>query len=415
MPEVIVLAKSTVKRPINWFRKTSKKKKILTIAALVIFLLIVLPSIFRKGSTEGYTMAKVEKSDIVAIVTESGNVTSGNNSPIYSPTNGIIDSISVQNGDSVTEGQELFVVKSTASEQEKQAAYATYLTAKATLDAAKSNLNVLRSDMYAKWKTYQDMATNSTYENEDGSPDTQQRLAAEFQIVQDNWVAAEAKYKDQQTAINQAQAQVNSSWLLYQATQNATVTAPVDGTVANLSVSVGNTVEAKSLTVSTTPVLSLSDFGVIEVMLSLNELDVVKVKPGQEVTIDVNAVDDKVYKGRISRVDSIGTNIQGVMQYKTFVTITNPDGRLKSGLSADADIVTEKVQDVLSVPNAAVKPYKGGRAVRILDPKSNKLIYKPVEIGVRGKDRTEILSGIEEGQQVIVALPNDQIKRQSLF
>ena len=82
-------------------------------------------------------------------------------------------------------------------------------------------------------------------------------------------------------------------------------------------------------------------------------------------------------------------------------------------MSADATIITKTLEDVLSVPSSSVKPYQGGRAVRIM--KNNKIAYLPVKIGVRGKSKTEIISGISQGQEVITALSNEQIKRPGLF
>ena len=78
-------------------------------------------------------------------------------------------------------------------------------------------------------------------------------------------------------------------------------------------------------------------------------------------------------------------------------------------------IITEKLTNVLTVPNSAVKPYKGGRAVRVVDKKSKEgFKYVPVEIGLKGKDKTQILSGIKEGQEVITVVSNEKAK-QSLF
>ena len=103
------------------------------------------------------------------------------------------------------------------------------------------------------------------------------------------------------------------------------------------------------------------------------------------------------------------------MQYNAYVTILNADAQIRSGMTADVTITTKKRRDVLTVPNSSVKPYKGGRAVRVLDEKTKEVTYIPVEIGIRGKDRTEIIKGISEGTGVITALPNDQIERPSLF
>ena len=82
------------------------------------------------------------------------------------------------------------------------------------------------------------------------------------------------------------------------------------------------------------------------------------------------------------------------------------------GLTADVDITVAVMDNILLVPSSAVKPYEGGRAVRVVGDKGD-IEYMPVEVGIRGNGSTQRLSGIDEGTQVIVALKNEQVERQS--
>lgn len=402
------------KKLLRWFLKLSWKKKI-----IVIVLLIVLVSIFvnqiESDPTQGITLAKAQKEDITETVTETGNISANGSIQVFSPTNGVTTEVYVKNGDTVTEGQNLLTIESSATQQEQSSAYSNYLAAVAALNSAQSNLNVLRADMYSNWDRFRNLATNDTYETGDGAPREQNREAAEFQISQDTWLASEKKYKDQQTVVGQASAQVSSTWLLYQATQNAVVKATSNGTVTNLSVTKGSNVQAQMPTQTTKPLLTIANLSTTEMIVSLSESDIAKVKDGQKAKIDVSAIDDKEYDGVVRRVDSIGTDEMGVIRYSVYVEITNPDDKLRPGMTADAEIITNHVDDVLSVPNAAVKPYQGGRAVRTIDPSTKQVRYIPVEVGIRGTERTQILKGIEEGQEVIISLPNEQLQRPGLF
>lgn len=409
-------AKNLTFKRIEQFKKLSLRKKIAyTVVAIILLIVIfqVFKTITRKPS---YTTAKAQRSSITETVSETGNITASGKINVYSPTDGVIEDVKVNNNDEVIEGQELFSVQSSATEQEQHAAYSTYLTAQAALNAAKSNLNVLRSAMYSNWDTFRSLATGDNYETGDNAPREKERLESpDFQIAQDNWLAAEAKYKDQQTIVSQAQAQASSAWFLYSATQNAVVKAPTNGTVINLAITRGSSVNAKSITglTSVRPALSLSKSSVIEAVASLTETDIIKVKTGQTSKIEVNAA-DKIYNGIVQRVDTVGTENQGVMRYNAYIRLTDADDKLRSGMTADVIITTSKIDNVLSVPNSAVKPYKGGRAVRIPQTK-DKTIYIPVVIGIRGDSRTQILKGIAEGQEVVTSLSNEQIKRPSLF
>ncbi len=403
----------------SYFLKASLKRKIIIIVLLIIGAVIVSNIIGNLTKKPPYTTAKTEITDITEEVTETGNIVASGTTEVYSPTNGVVTESYISNGDSVVEGQELFVVQSSATEQQANAAYANYLAAQATLNAAQSSANTLRATMYDEWDTFRNLATNGTYENGDDTPNEQNRTAAEFQIAKDQWLAAEKKYKDQVTAIAQGQAQVSSTWLLYQATQNAIVKSPVAGKISNLSIREGSPVKATAASITTTlsPVLLISNGELAsEIVIALSETDIAKIKPGQKAEVDVSAVLNKKYRAEVSRVDEIGTDNGGVISYNVYLNIQNTDGALRSGMNADARIITKEVKNVLSVPNSAIKPYQGGKAVRVPDKKSKDGIkYVPVITGVRGEDRTEILKGLTEGQEIITTLSNEQLKRPGLF
>ena len=114
---------------------------------------------------------KSKKTDITETVSETGNVITGGKIDVVSPTNGIVEEIYVSNGNEVIEGQSLFTVKSSATEQEQQSAsYANYLTAQATQNSAESNLNVLRATMYSYWDTFRRQLLEIHMETGDNKP-----------------------------------------------------------------------------------------------------------------------------------------------------------------------------------------------------------------------------------------------------
>ncbi|HSA83547.1 MAG TPA: efflux RND transporter periplasmic adaptor subunit [Patescibacteria group bacterium] len=400
---------------IKRFKALSRKKKILVIVVAIILLFFVIPGIINANKKPDYESAIVSKKDITEVVTETGTIAISGKIDIQSPTNGVVTEIFVKNDDVVKKGQVLFAVESSATEQETQQAYSAYLTATSAYNSATSALHSLRSSMYTDWDVYYDIATGDQYENSDGSPKNQERESAEFQIAQDNWKAAEKQYKDQQNAVAQAQTQVNATRIAYQATQNATVKATLAGKVSNLAVTTGSGVKAATAISSPKPVLTISSQGSTEVIVSLSESDIAKITEGQEVAIEVNAINDKEYMGIVRRVDALGTDDGGVIRYNVYIEVTDVDSRIRSGMTVDVDIITKKLNNVLSVPNAAVKPYQGGRAVRIYDAGKRDFVYQPVKVGIRGESRTQILEGVAEGQEVVTSLSNEQLKRPGPF
>ena len=393
---------SLFKKPYAIFKRLSFKRKIIVVVVLILIAFFIWNKV-AGGKSNGYVFEPVKRATITQTVSEIGNVRKGASTDVISPSTGIVDEVLVENGDTVVVGDVLFTVTSTATEQEKSAAYSSYLTAQTVLNTANATAHSLHSTMLSKWKTFYDLATNSTYEK-DGSPKDDNRTAVEFHTAKDDWLSAEAKYKDQQTAIAQGQADVNSKSLLFQATQNAEVVAQANGIIANLALAKGNGVAAAD-----TALTIVSDTKNELVNVSINEIDIPKIKKGQKAVVTVDALDDKKFDGLVDRVDSVGVSTQGVITYTVYVLLVDSDPRIRTGMTANVDIETETVENALSVPNSAVKPYQGGRAVRILKGKDP--TYIPVQIGVRGDERTEILDGLSEGQIIITGATNESVQR----
>lgn len=398
-----------VNKHLSLFFGLSFKKKLFVVILLIAAVIVISIFINNSNKRNGYIFARAERTSLTEVVSESGSIASDGNIFVYSPTNGSISEIYVENGEPVKKGQELFKVESSATDVEKQTAYASYLAAKAVLDADTAELYSLQSTMFGEWKTYTDIATNSTFENEDGSPKTENRILTEFTRAQDDWLAAEANYKNQQSVIAKDQASLNSAYTSYLATQTTVVKSPLEGIVSNLSYSIGNSVTARTaLALSAKPVLVIKNSESLEAVIPVGQTNIVKVGIGQKVIINPDAYKDKKYTGRVVRIDSIGENTSGVVTYNVYATV-EADKYLKPGMTFDSDIVTEKLEDVLTVPNSAVVLNKGIKSVRVVDRSGLK--YIPVKTGIKGETRTQILSGISDGQEVVSSLTNIKAER----
>jgi len=97
--------------------------------------------------------------------------------------------------------------------------------------------------------------------------------------------------------------------------------------------------------------------------ITLNEIDIAKVKLGQKATVTFDAVEDLTMTGAVAEIDTIGTTTQGVVNYGVQVALDDQDDRIKSGMSVSVAIVTDMKPDALLVPNTAVKTSNGGRYV----------------------------------------------------
>lgn len=383
----------------SWAKKLSWKKK--TLFAVIILIVAGITYKTVKGSQPVYQFDTVKRGTITEVVTETGNVAVSGEYAIPSPSTGLLSAIYVQNGATVSAGQKLFLVTSTATPQQKQAAWATYASAKSQLDAANAQLFALQSVMFTNWKIYTDIAENSTYQNADSSPNTSNRVLTPFTTVQDNWLSSEANYKNQQSVIASAQAAATSAYTGYLATQDTVVTAPVAGTIHNVSGVVGSMVSAPAGGTSATALAIISTGSALTVTAPVNEVDINKIHVGDPVTISFDAILNKTFTGTIIQADEFGANVAGVINYTIYASVDDGTELIRPGMTANLTVETNKHENALTVVNAAIRPYKGGRAIQTLDTKG-KATYVPVTVGIKGPDRTEILSGAKDGEKVII-------------
>ncbi len=407
------MVRKVLQKILNRFFSLSFKAKV---AAVTIIVLLIGGVYFLNTSKKnnGYITAPVKKTSVKEIVSDSGKVISGGSITIYSPTKGYIAELFVQNGQVVAEDEKLFTVKSSATAQEQQAAYSAYLTAVSTLKTSESLAHSLKSTMYTDWETFYNLATSDDYEEANGTPKQSNRSNAEFNIAKEDWLGAERKVIDQDAAVAANRAAMTSAWTAYQATQTTTVKAQVAGTVANLAVSLGSSIGAVSvLTPNVEPVLSIVTGSSPEATIEVGQTNIAKVKTGQTAVIHPDSYKDKDFNSTVVRVDELGKNVNGVVTYNAYLALDDPQGLLKAEMTVDADIVTAQKEDVLAVPNSAVVLYQGGKAVRV--KKGKGVDYLPVQIGLKGETMTEIVSGLNEGQEIISALTNEKVKRPSMF
>lgn len=415
----------------NWYLKASwKKRAVVAMVALIVLFFLTSP-LRTKGPQ--YTTESVEKDTVTDVVSESGNVASSGRFDVYSISTGYIEEVYVQNGNLVSLGQKLFKVKSTASPQDQATAYTNYQNAVSAEKTAEQNKQSFDVTMWTKQQALLSAQNDVNYKNDNTTnPSTKkdytllEKQAIDSALVQaqKDFSTAEQKYKEADIAITAVKASVNSTWLAYQTTQDVVVTAPAPGTVANFSSSVGDRVTATlgttTLTAasSATPALViLGDLSKVSIKIPLNEVDINKVKIGQPATIVFDAFREKTYKGHIATIDTAGTNTNGVITYNASVVIDNPDANIKTEMTATTSIETAKHENVLTVPNSAIKPYKGGKAVVVAGADKDSQVknktgeklpyhYVPITIGLKGATKTEIITGVSEKTQVVTSSIN---------
>jgi len=185
------------------------------------------------------------------------------------------------------------------------------------------------------------------------------------------------------------------------------IKAPFDGIIASVPVIKGDNA-GSGTTLGT--IITSKDIATIP----LNEVDVAKIALGEKATLTFDAISDLTITGKVVQIDSLGTVSSGVVNYNVKISFDTGDIRVKPGMSVDAEIITNVKQDILTVPNSAIKTQGNASYVQMFDTalpaptagvQGSVSLVPPrnqtVQIGVSDDTSTEIVSGLNEGDQVV--------------
>jgi multidrug efflux pump subunit AcrA (membrane-fusion protein) len=393
------------------FKQLSIKKKLILIIVLLAIVGLKAYQYHNATKAADYELATANYDSLTEVVSETGNVTTTGSIPVYSRTTGVVEDVFIANGDTVEKNTPLFKVISTATKQEKDAALSAYLTARSKWETAKATQFSLQAEMFTEWDEFKELAESDDYKDTDSI----NRTLPDFHIPEKEWLAAEALYKQQEVAIKQAAANLSSTWQAYQATLDSEVRAVLGGEVRNLGVAKGDAVMAYNAATPSTNLPSLLIFNTelrTIIRVEIGETDAIKVKEKQPAEIKFDALPNETFLAHVDRVDSIAIPTEGVVKYSVYILLDEELESIKAGMTADVDITVATKENVLTVPATAVKPYEGERAVRVLD-ENGEIEFIPVKTGIKGDGKIEILSGISEGTEIIVALKNERVTRKS--
>jgi membrane fusion protein, macrolide-specific efflux system len=300
----------------------------------------------------------VSRGMVVATVSASGSVQSGNTASADFVTAGTISSISVKVGDTVTKGQVLATVDPTS-------ANAQLTTAQANLNAAKASL---------------------TRANSSGDDAT---------IAQ-----AQAQVTTAQAAVNDASRAVTGT----------TLTAPMAGTVTAINSSVGASSGSSGgsggsggagSSSSASGFIQLADLTVMQVSANFAEADATRLKVGQTTTVIWAALTGATATGKVATIAPTATTANNVNSYAVILSLDTVPTGVRIGQTVTAKVTVDQADNVLRLPTAAVRAV-GNRHQVTVETATNATEVRFVEVGVQGDTFTEITSGVEEGDQVVI-------------
>ena len=176
----------------------------------------------------------------------------------------------------------------------------------------------------------------------------------------------------------------------------ASIKAPVDGIVTTINA------KAHEISPMSGPAVVLETDNDFQIEAYVSEIDVERVLPGAQVKLTFDGLPEVVAQGVIATIDPAATIVLGVVNYKVTVALTAPIIGIKPALTADLEILTDSRENVLFVPRKAVSKTADGYTEKVLESNAKISVTQEVQVGLIGDSETEILSGLAEGDQVVL-------------
>jgi len=404
-----------------------------------------------RGSSKAPRTAKVERGDVVVGVRETGFVEPKKRVEVKSKVAGMLAELVVEEGDRVEEGQliarldvpeleaqrdQIRAQLDAARERSRQARLSHSLDSEliaSQLQQAESNLRAAQhgaSEAEARhrdaeriYETKRRLFENGGYvsQNEVDSAKAAREVAAQAwqsakeRVEQQRAALAIAKARRtdvqvSQSRVSEAEASVrqieDSLTEIETRLRESLIRAPCAGVVIARHVREGELITAVSYYGAGAPIVSIGDLSTMLVKVNLNEVDVSKVKLGQSVTITADALPDRTFEGRVTRISPASAGEvreSGIVRFPVEVTVLGDSADLKPGMTANVEIVGERADDVLWVPNDALFEKDGEWFVTVVTgEKKGRPITKDRKVtkGLATDSRTEIRSGLKEGEEV---------------
>ena len=357
-------------------------------------------------------LATVERGTMVKSVVATGKVEPTTKIEIKSKANGIIKALNADVDLAVKEGDILVELDKEQLAAALRGAEANLLAARASLEAAeaqarKNSVEAEGPDAEFARRAYdrarslyaQSLIAQSTLDDAHGLVDMadNRKRAAQSQLA-----VSQAKVAEARAQVAQARAAADRA---AEDVANATIRAPIRGTVLSRDVEIGSPVSSiLNLGANATLVMTLGDIAQVFVRGKVDEADIGRVRLGQQARIRVETFKDKSFNGRVTQISPMGVEKDNVTNFEVRVSIDNPGKELKANMTANAEIVLEEHPDSLILPEAAITYDAQKNAfVDVLAPGSKTGRQKTqVKVGVGNGTKIQVLEGLEQGDKVVL-------------
>jgi len=409
----------------------NKKKVLIGVGVtIVIAIFVALALKQRRGGGVEVRVEKVQRRDLVSVVTASGRIRARRSVDIQADVSGRIVSLRVEEGQLVERGDTLLIIDPTTFQAAVQRARAAVASAEATATQAKANRDQASRNVE---RTRKIRAQNPNLISEQ-----------ELEAAETNFEVQEALYQAAVHSVEQARANLREA---RDRLAKTTILAPMSGRVTRLNVEEGETAIVGTMNNPGTVLLTVADLAEMEAVVEVDETDIPKIELGDSATIEVDAFPDQVFTGRVTEIahSSIqggalglsGSTANQAVDFEVVIRLTDPPPSLRTDLSATADVIAAVRDSALSIPIIALtlrRPEQGeedepegDRAEEEIPlvaqgaeaeeqegvyvvGEDDMVSFRAVTIGIAGREHFEVLEGLQEGE-IIVAGSYQAIRR----
>lgn len=338
-------------------------KWILIILGVLVLLFVVVKAMNRGDKDVKVAVEKAAKRTIIESVNASGKIYPEVEVKISPDISGQITELNVEEGDSVRKGQVLAHIYADIYALQRDEAASRVNQSIATVDNSKANLGALQANLDQAKLAYD--RNKKLYNQKVISKSELEQYETTFLSAQANYNAAQQNIKSLQAGVQSTQTGLSKA---NKDLSRTTIIAPMEGVISSLRVKKGESVAGNSFNVGT-EMMTVADMSVLEVRVDVGENDIVKVSIGDSAEVEVDAYNNRKFKGVVTKIASstnsgtglaVATNdvtnyeVRIRLDKESYKDLSNKKFPFRPGMNASADIKTKRVDNVLSVPISAV-------------------------------------------------------------
>lgn len=402
----------------------SKKKKILIGVGVAVVIGVFATLALRQGRRGGVEVRseKVQRRDLVSLVTASGRIRPHLSVDIQADVSGRIVELRVDEGEVVIRGDTLLVIDPTTFRAALRRAQAALSSAQATAAHARAN---------------RDQAERSLRRTRRIREQNKELISdQELETAETNFEVNEALYQAAEHQVAQARANLQEA---RDQLAKTVISAPMSGRVTRLNVEEGETAIVGTMNNPGTVLLTVADLSEMEAVIEVDETDIPEIELGDSADVEVDAFPDQTFTGRVTEIahSSIqggtlglsGSTSDQSVDFEVVIQLDDPPSQLRTDLSCTADVVAATRDSALSIPIIALtlrqpeeedeeEEERSGdteaEEIQLLDEDEaeeeegvfvingdNTVTFRPVKVGIAGREHFEVLEGLEEGETIV--------------